>query len=218
MANRTIKFVFMILALVLIVACMPGLSSAPPAAPVLDPAEINKIVVQTANAASTQTIAAIPSSTSTETFTPTPRGTNTPEPTATETFIYVYNSPTVFVIPAATKTIGPSSNKDYACEVIDAPVDGTYYSPRLEFKVRWRLKNVGKKEWEAENVDFVYDSGDKFHKVSGYDLSKDTMLNEVAEFFVELRAPKNPGTYTTYWTLRRGTDKFCRVSFTIGVR
>ena len=214
---RRSKYLLWFLAVVLIMACMPVISSAP-AAPTLDPNAINRIIAQTANAASTQTSIAKPTSLPTKTATAKPRGTKTPEPTITETFIYVYYTPTAFVIPPASKTYAPTSKKDYACEVLDAPVDGTYYSPRLEFKVRWRLKNIGKKEWEAGNVDFVYDTGDKFHKVSGYDLSKDRLPGEVAEYFVEMRAPKNPGMYTTYWTLRRGGEEFCRVAYTIGVR
>lgn len=122
------------------------------------------------------------------------------------------------MIPLATWTFGPTSKKDYACQVLDSPVDGTIYDPRLEFKVRWRLKNVGQKEWDGGTVDFVYDTGDRFYKVKEYDLGKGTKIGEVAEIFVELEAPKDPGSYTAYWALRAGTIKFCRVSLTIGVR
>jgi hypothetical protein len=31
-------------------------------------------------------------------------------------------------------------------------------------------------------------------------------------------APKDPGTYTTHWTLQIADEKFCKVSLTIGVR
>jgi hypothetical protein len=210
--NRRTKYLLWFFVATLVMACMPVMTSAP-LAPTLDPNAINRIIAQTANAAITQTVAAYPTSPPTKTS--TPRGTMTLESTAT---LYVFHTSTAFVIPPASKTFSPTSKKDYACEVLDAPVDGTYYSPRLEFKVRWRFKNVGRKEWEAENVDFVYDTGDKFHKVSGYDLSKDRVPGEVAEFFVDMRAPKNPGTYTAYWIMRRGGKEFCRVAYTIGVR
>jgi len=195
-------------------ACAPVLSAAP-VVPTLDPGAINQIIAQTAEAASTQTAAAIPTFIPTETFTPTPRGTNTPEPTMT---VFVYSTPTVFVLPPATFTFAPISNKDYACDVLDAPPDGTIYSPRLDFKVRWRLKNVGRKDWDINAVDFIYDYGDRFHKTSGYDLGKTIEVGYVAELFVEMQAPKDPGTYTTHWALRVSGEKFCKVNLTIGVK
>lgn len=205
------------LALALVMACAPVLSAAP-AVPTLDPETINRIIAETAGAASTQTSAANPTSTPTETFTPTPRGTNTPGPTITETFIFVFNSPTAFVIPPATRTFSPTSRKNYDCKVLNYPTDGTIYSPRLEFKVRWRLQNSGLQDWDRESVDFVYDFGDRFHKTAAYDLEKTVELGDVAEIFVDMLAPKDPGTYTTHWALRFGTEKFCKVSLTIGVK
>jgi len=218
MLTRQTKFLFGFLAIVLIMACAPTLTSAPPAAPTLDPLAINRIIAQTANAASTQTAVAMPTSTQTEPPTQAPSSTASVEPTITSTFIYIYTTPTNFVIPAFPNTFSPTSNRDYACEVIDSPLDGTIYSPRKEFKVRWRLKNVGRREWDSDSVDFVYDTGDKFHKVSEYDLGESLTIGYVAEFFVDMQAPKDPGTYTTYWALRIGTEKFCKVSLTIGVR
>lgn len=219
--SRKTKLLLWFTALALVMACVPTLSSAPPAVPTLDAGAINRIIMQTANAASTQTAAALPTSTDsppTQTPTRTPTGTDTEEPTVTNTFIFVFDTPTVFVLPKATNTFAPTSNKDYACTVLNSPEDGTIYGPRVEFKVRWRLRNVGRKEWEGDNVDFVYDSGDRFHKVSGYDLGKSVPVGDVAEFFVEMEAPKDPGTYTTHWIMQRGTLKFCRVSLTIGVK
>lgn len=217
MSNRRRRFLSWSLVLILVMACAPMLTSAP-AAPALDPGEINRIVEQTGVAASTQTAAAMPTASPTETLTPTPRGTDTPEPAITETFIFVFNSPTAFVIPTLTGTFGPTSRRDYACDVLNSPTDGTIYDPRLEFKVRWRFKNVGRQEWDADSIDFVYDFGDRFHRTSGYDLQEDTGIGEVAEFFVDMLAPKDPGTYTTHWTLQIGDEKFCKVSLTIGVR
>lgn len=205
-----------LLALITVMACAPVFSAAP-AVPTLDSGQINQIVAQTAEAASTQTAAAVPSSTPTETFTPTPRGTNTPEPTGTETLVLVYNSPTPFVIQPATFTVAPGA-KDYLCDVLNSPTDGTIYSPRLEFKVRWRLKNVGRSDWDKDSVDFAFDYGDKYYKTSSYNLDKTIEFGYVAEIFVEMRAPKDPGTYTSHWSLHVGNEKFCKVSLTIGVK
>ena len=218
MADRKTKLVMWFLALAMVIACAPAFSAAP-TVPTLDPDAINRIIAQTADAASTQTAAAAPTSTPTESFTPTPRGTNTPEPTATETLILVYDSPTAFVVlPPIIYTSGPTTNKDYVCEVFNSPTDGTIYSPRLDFKVRWRFKNVGRQDWDRESVDFIYDYGDRFHKTSSYDLEKTVEFADVAELFVDMQAPKDPGTYTTHWALKVGTEKFCKVTLTIGVK
>ena len=215
--NKT-KYAFWFVALTLVMACAPVLTASPPPVPTIDPNAVNKIIARTADAASTQTARALPTSTVTET--PTPRATSTKSltPTVTNTIIFVFHTNTPVKLPPILNTFAPTSDKDYACEVLNAPVDGTYYSPRLEFKVRWRLKNVGQKNWDGDNVDFVYDTGDKIHKVKGYDLGEGIDIGNVAELFVTMQAPKDPGTYTTYWTLRFGTLKFCKVAFTIKVR
>jgi hypothetical protein len=35
---------------------------------------------------------------------------------------------------------------------------------------------------------------------------------------LEMRAPKNVGAYTTFWTLKAGDIEFCKVGYTIGVK
>jgi hypothetical protein len=202
------------LVLIVVMACVPTLNPAP-ALPTLDPGAINKIIEQTANAASAQTARAIPTSTPTETFTPTPRGSNTPEPTITETFIFVFETPTTFVLPTMTKTFSPTSNKDYACEIIDSPKNREIYDPRVQFNVKWRVRNVGKKAWERIALDFTYVGGDKFHLVDGYDLKRDIYIGEVADLLVEMKAPKDPGTYTTQWALISSDGEFCKLKVTI---
>lgn len=79
--------------LTLILACVPALPTPVPA-PTTDPNSINIYIAQTANAASTQTVAAIPPSTLTATFTATPRNTFTPEPSVTPFQTFILPSPT----------------------------------------------------------------------------------------------------------------------------
>ena len=217
MTSKT-KYVFWFAALAFVMACAPVFTAAPPPASTIDPNAVNRMIAQTAGAASTQTAAAGPTNTVTETPTRIPTYTKSVTPTVTNTVIFEFHTSTPVVLPPILATFKPTSDKDYACEVLDAPTDGTYYSPRLEFKVRWRLKNVGQMDWDGNSVDFVYDTGDKIHKIKGYDLGEGTKIGEVAELFVTMEAPKDSGTYTTYWTLRYGTYKFCKVAFTIKVR
>ncbi|MEW5891406.1 MAG: hypothetical protein AB1768_20785, partial [Pseudomonadota bacterium] len=82
MKRRTV--LLWILALLLMTACMP---SAVAPIPTLDANAIGTFIVQTAQAASAQTQAAIPP---TPTITPTLRSTFTPEPTATAVPVIVF--------------------------------------------------------------------------------------------------------------------------------
>ena len=108
---------------------------------------INTYIVETAHAASTQTVQAIPPSTHTATFTSTPRSTKTPEPTATNTFIWIVKSPTNPVSASLTAAALTSSEK-YACLPIDQdPSNWASFPPRQNFDATWRVKNIGKKAW-----------------------------------------------------------------------
>ena len=218
MLNRRKRYLLWFLALALVMACAPSLSAVP-SVPTLDSISIDQIIAETANAAATQTVAADAFPAPTKISSSAPRPTNTSRPKITPTLTFVFSSPTAFVISPVSQPFGSGGNKDYACSVVSAPKDGTLYGPRDEFTARWLFKNTGRKEWKVDEVFFNYDSGDRFHKVSGYGLSDEERLpGEIAEFIVEMRAPKDPGAYTTFWTLEVGDVKFCKVGFTIGVK
>jgi hypothetical protein len=85
------KILLCFAALALILACVP---STPAAVPTLDQNGINLLIQQTANAASTQTMAALPTRTSTAAFTLTPIDTLTPEATNTPFVTFVVPTPT----------------------------------------------------------------------------------------------------------------------------
>src|SRR5262245_49300870 len=93
MTTHRRKFFFWFITLTLILACVPSLPT-PISVPTTDPNNISIFIVQTANAADTQTIAAIPPSTLTATFTSTPRSTFTPEPSVTPFQTFILDTPT----------------------------------------------------------------------------------------------------------------------------
>lgn len=216
MLHRPKEFLLLCLCLTWLMACTPAFSSAP-TVPTLDPGEINRIVAQTAEAASTQTAGVIATPLPVETATPIARLTQTPKPTFTKTFSPLDHSPTAFVLPSLTPT-SSSGRQEYDCRVLDAPPDGTIYNPRVEFKARWRLRNTGRTAWDGIGVDFVYDFGDRFHITAAYDLQKTVEIGDAVEFVVDMLAPKDPGVYTTHWALKIGEKKFCKVSLTINVK
>lgn len=218
-ATRKTKLLIWVIALALIMACVvPTLAT--PSVPTVDPGAVNTFIAQTVIAASTRTAAAIPSLTPTPTFTPT-QNTETPLPTATSTVIFILSSPTPLVIPTFTlaSTGGGSSSDNYACRITKvSPANGSAFNPRDDFDAVWTVRNIGQKNWDRNSVDYIYSSGDKIHKVSGYDLSKNVKVDESLDLGVDMQAPKDSGTYTTTWTMRAGDKTFCTMTLTIVVK
>jgi hypothetical protein len=95
MASPRIKLLTCLITLSLIVGCSPSFVTPTPIPP-LDPNAVGTFMVQTAEAASTQTMLALPPSTPTVTITPTPRNTFTPEPSLTPVQPYLFPTPTSY--------------------------------------------------------------------------------------------------------------------------
>lgn len=93
MATHRTRLSFWFITITLILACAPALPTPVPP-PTTDPNSINLFIAQTANAAATQTVAAIPPATLTATFTSTPRNTFTPEPSVTPFQTFILDTPT----------------------------------------------------------------------------------------------------------------------------
>jgi hypothetical protein len=228
MSTRNVKFFYLVVTILLVLACVPTFAAPFPTA---DPNAVNTFIAQTADAASTRTAAAQPTSTLTPSITPT-RPTETPSPTATATVIFILSTPTQVVIPTFTSVSsggggGGGGNDDddeitsanYSCQVVSvSPANGTRFDPRADFDAVWRVRNNGQRNWDRNSIDFIYDSGDRIHKVAGYDLDANVSSGNTINLGADMEAPQNSGTYTTYWTLRVGDDEFCRMSLTINVR
>ena len=229
MSTRTLKFVFWLAIIALVMACVPSLAAPLPTA---NPNEVSTFIAQTANAAASRTAAVLPSSTPTATTTPTPRNTDTATPTITPTVIFILASPTR-VTPTTLVIIGGgggggggggssgggTSSADYACQIVNTtPSNGTTFNGRDKFDGKWRVKNIGQENWGHNNVDFVYLSGAKIHDRAGFDLPQDINSGTTADLIVDMTAPNDPGTYTTTWTLQVGDRTFCNMTLTIRVR
>ena len=202
----------LLMACVGLVGCAPFFT--PVTAPTLDPGTLNSIVVQTANAAGTQTARVgtpnpIPTSTLLITTTPSEIASITP------TFIFVLKTPTK---PAPTTTIS-EDDSGYACEILDQmPTDDTVFAPDVNFETRWQVRNSGSRVWDSNSMDYRFVSGDVMHKQPIYDLYKDVRLGDLADIIVKMKSPANPGTFSTTWRLRIGNKSFCTMKLTIIVR
>lgn len=211
MTTKKSNFVLWISALMLILACVPSVGTS---IPTVDPNLINDFIMQTANAAATRTAAALPTSTPTSTVTPTPRNTSTPSPTVTVTFVFRLSTATSPFTPTL-----PGSNENYACQVISvSPANGTAFNPRSDFDAVWRVKNIGKRIWDKDVVDYVFENGAKLHREEAYDLENNVRSGRMTDIVVDMRAPRNAGTFTTNWVIRAGKNEFCRLALTINVR
>jgi hypothetical protein len=215
-ATHKTKLWVWVTALALIMACVPTLSA--PSVPTVDPGAVNTFIAQTVNAADAQTLAAMPSITPSPTITPT-LPTETPLPTETATVIFILSTPTSLVIPTFTNVSNVSSNQNYSCQVTRvSPANGSSFEPRDDFDAVWTVRNNGQKNWERSSVDYIYSSGDKIHKVSGYDLDENVRTGNSIDLGVDMQAPKNEGTYTTTWTMRAGDKTFCTMMISIVVK
>jgi hypothetical protein len=213
MFRRNYRKIYFLITAAFVLACaIPALVPAPTTvAPAFDPNSINTLIVQTANAAATQTAQILhPTFTPTSTVQPTITATGT----STPTFIFILPSPTV---PSSTPTLGISDEK-FACQVTSqTPQNNSEMTAGADFDMRWQVNNIGKKAWNSDNADYRYTSGDKIYKAPAYDLERTVPAGASTEIVVAMKAPSTPGTYTTTWKITSGKTQFCTMNLTIVV-
>jgi hypothetical protein len=93
--------------------------------------------------------------------------------------------------------------------------NGTHINPRERFDVGWKVKNTGTATWDPGNTDFMYVGGTRMYQAEVLDLPAVVAPGDTFALSAALLAPKHPGTYMTFWALRRGENRFCRVSVEI---
>ncbi len=208
MIRRTFVFL-MVTALVQACALVPASGSVP----TFDPNSVSTSIVQTANAAATQT-ALVVSSTPLSTNTPTPTLTSLAMPSPTATFIFILATPTV---PSNTPAPGSSGLK-FDCQVVSKnPPDDSHLASNSNFTMVWTVMNMGTEVWDSNDADYRFRSGDKLHKVAAYDLESSVPTGGQTEIKVAMKSPQAAGTYSTTWVIRTGQTEFCRMGITIKV-
>ncbi|MBN1303655.1 MAG: hypothetical protein JXA13_04405 [Anaerolineales bacterium] len=180
---------------------------------------IGTIVIQTAEAAVTQTaqiepsVTLLPSETSTPSITPS----MTPIPTATLNLNILFPQPPPG--PTANMNTG-GGNSDakptrtpqaqFKCTVVSSyPEKGVVYQPNQKFKAYWTIKNVGYHYWDYQSVDFIPDKGGWFHTQTIHDLPYTVDPGKTITITVAMQAPKKAGSYGSIWTLKVGITTFC---------
>lgn len=210
------KTKFLYLALILLFslsACMPAATPEPPS--------IETIVAATYAVAKAQTAAVLPTVTNAPPTATEARDTATPYPTETPFVVPSFTltftpSPT----PAYTATNITSGSGDilYACNIVSlSPADGTTFKTNEEFHWVWKVENIGTAKWWPDTAYIKYNSGDAFYIKKEAAIGDPTDPGEIGNFRVKMQAPKEPGTYTTIWSMRKGIHTFCYASLKIVV-
>ena len=212
MLNHNNRILSLFLAAGILLACVPSIP-LPAAGPTGDSSSIYTAIVQTADAAATQTAMYSPP-TSTITQKPLPTLTPTITLTPTSTFIFLLPTPTV---PSSTPAPG-STGRRFECQVVTkSPADNDHVSPNSEFTMTWQIMNTGSEYWDSGSSDFHYRSGTVLHLASIYDVETSLGTGEMANFSIPMKAPSAAGVYSTTWGIRIGQVEFCPVSITIRV-
>jgi hypothetical protein len=210
MSARASRVVVVSLIFVLGLACAPSLVPAA-SAPTFDPASIDTLIVETANAAATQT-ALIASSTPPPTETPLPSMTPSMTASPTATFVFILFTPTV---PSDTPEPQMSSEK-FSCQVLSKnPQDDSHVAPNSNFDMVWTVMNNGTDMWDANSTDYRFRSGAKLHKASAFDLPASIGSGSQVQLTVPMKSPQGGGTYSTTWIIKSGQTEFCRMGLTI---
>lgn len=205
---------FLALTLVLISCDLSTLTGpAPIATPI--PGLVNTIVVQTAQAAASQTEALAPP-TATPSFTPVPTKTPSVTPSPTATFLFLLATRTRTPKPAPTSEVGSGN---YDCSLSDqTPADGSKMTPNQSFVVSWTVQNTGTATWDSNAIDFVYVNGAKLTSAKTADLPETVASGDSVTLKLTMTAPNSTGNYKTAWSLEKGKNDFCRVTISIIVK
>lgn len=208
-------------------------SCAPQAAPLPPDVMLETIVAATVQALPTNTPApAQATATATDiprairpTFTPwvtfTPMASFTPFPTVTPfpsmTPMRTYRAP-------SGGQPAPPVKKDivdpYECKVLgQIPESGAVIGPGQGFSVIWRVKNTGLNAWDINSIDVALVSSDMV-SLSGtrFDINGSVGKGQSSNIQVQMLAPSAAGTYRAAWSLARGANYFCSLSFSIIVK
>ena len=227
--------IWLVTSLCLLACALPFMVA--PAAPTQAP--VGTIIVQTADAAQTQTAIYLPTLTLTPTSTPTPTptktSTSTPTlippiilpfmPTATPTVTFVItqvgtassNSDTGSSTSGTGDEEEESSyssviDKEWACTVLEkSPPNGAVIGRGVRFSAAWTILNRGSKTWPNTGVDFIFKAGFRNEGRARFDLPSTVISGGKITLDVTITAPKAPGAYRSIWTLKVGRTSFCKM-------
>ncbi len=124
--------------------------------------------------------------------------------------------------PSASASLAPSQTPSELgaldCALLMQTVkNGTHYKSGDKFSINWKVRNTGTAGWGTGTVDFTYIAGTKMYQYPLVQLQGTVAPGNIAHLIADMRAPRNPGKYSTTWSLRQGDNYFCHVGLMIYV-
>ena len=195
----------------LLTACGSGLATSTP----VDANSISTSLVGTLVASLFQTQTALVPSSATSTLLPA-------IPVNTQVYpTIVLNSPTVVYYFPTLGTITPNPTPTVTGTVFTPTIDpnllangcnnlafirdvtvpsGTVFKPNEDFVKTWKVANTGTCKWEYQ-YEIILLSGNAYNAKSPTKLNRVVTVGDWSEISLGMGAPKNPGTYTSYWRM-----------------
>ena len=116
------------------------------------------------------------------------------------------NTPIVPTIPSAPSKTPTDSNACDKVEFVSETIpDGTDYAASASFTKTWRVKNTGTCTWDS-SYDIVFDHGDTLGAPAAIAFPGVVAPGQEVDLSINMTAPASPGTYSSYWKFRNGSD------------
>ena len=207
--RKYLSYLIKVVILISILASMVGCGNAPAAtAAVANPTpDLSSIKTEAAQTVVAQiTVDAVLHPAASATTSP-PTETQVPDVSLTPTLVASLTATaTNFVTftPIATTTATPLPTipiSDQAQLNYRTPKEWSQFKPGETFDVVWSIQNIGKKTWTTEYF-FTYFNGTKMNYNGDIIfLNSQVEPGATVQFTVDMKAPENPGNYTTSWVL-----------------
>ncbi len=125
-------------------------------------------------------------------------------------------TPTPWLPPLTSLPTAPSP---LSCKLNwQSPKNHVIYNAGDVFTMGWNVTNTGSTTWNPSSVEFTYVGGAKLYDGPLVHLKASVSPGQSVVLSVEMRAPRNSTTYTTYWSLRTGSTYFCPLALWIYVQ
>jgi Ig-like domain from next to BRCA1 gene len=161
------------------------------------------------------------------TLIPSPTSARTPTPSMT-----AEPASSLTLAPSATLSLVPSPSTGASSAPSQTPLEsgaldcallmqtvrnGAHFKPGDQFSISWKVRNTGTAGWDSGLFDFTYIAGTKMYQYPLVHLQGTVDPGNISYLMADMRAPHNPGKYSTTWSLRQGDNYFCHVGLTIYV-
>ncbi len=166
-----------------------------------------------------------PSATTAPTTAPTTAATVAPTkaPTAAPTTV----AATATSVPTTKPTAGavlwtltPTLSTYNCVNLSVSPLKTETLAPYQDFDGRWEVLNSGSEMWTNSDLDIRYISGVRLQKkiIEEVPFTVSVLHNEKYTVLVDMRAPADPGVYSTNWAIMKGNRAICNLNLTITVK